>query len=106
MKEQIREISVQLKKDIKALYGKRLKELVLFGSYAREEYSTESDIDFLLILNGDFDTWEEIKRTGGIVSELSLRYGVTVSLIPISETEFQAGKTPFVMEVKKEGITL
>ena len=106
MNGQITEISAQLKKDLQALYGERLTGLVLFGSYARGEPSIESDIDFLLILNGDFDTWEEIKRAGGIVSELSLRYGITVSLIPISNNEFQDGKTPLVMEVKKEGVPL
>lgn len=106
MNEQIRKISIQLKRDLQVLYGERLKGLMLFGSYARGEASLESDVDFLLILNGVFDAWEEIERTGGVVSELSLRYGITISLIPINDNEFQDGKTPFMMEVKKEGIPI
>ena len=33
------------------IYADRLKEIVLFGSYARGDYSNESDIDLLVVLD-------------------------------------------------------
>lgn len=33
------------------LYGKRLNKIILYGSYARGDYTDESDIDIMIVLN-------------------------------------------------------
>ena len=42
----------EFKKDVKKLYGNRLKHIILYGSYARGSATEDSDIDLLIVLEG------------------------------------------------------
>ena len=42
----------EFKKEIKKLYGNRLKHIILYGSYARGSATEDSDIDLLIVLEG------------------------------------------------------
>lgn len=46
----LKPILSSFKKEIKEILGKNFHDLILFGSYARGEESTESDIDLLVVL--------------------------------------------------------
>jgi predicted nucleotidyltransferase len=53
-----------------AVFGQDLVSLVLFGSYARGNYTAESDIDLLVVLE-DFEDRFEVHRLLDRVEELS-----------------------------------
>jgi predicted nucleotidyltransferase len=94
----------ELKRELLSLYSSRLKYLLLFGSYARgQEKPDYSDIDFLLVLDDFESPWTEIKKTGEIVSNISLKYGRTISLIPVKEEDYQKRKSPLMLNIRKEG---
>ncbi len=38
---------------MKQLYGDRLESIVLFGSYARGDFHEDSDVDYLVVLDGN-----------------------------------------------------
>ncbi len=57
---QIKNILRELREALEALYGPRLKWLVLYGSHARGEATDDSDIDVMVVLDGKVSTWEEI----------------------------------------------
>lgn len=88
------------------LYGGRLEKLVLFGSQARGDAHSDSDIDLMLILDGTFDPYQEIKRVGDIVLDMSLQYGVTLNLIHVTTTDYANTHHPLMMNVHEEGIAL
>lgn len=72
MPEKIQEILKALKKNLIEIYGERLKDVYLFGSYARgEENFQDSDIDILILLDGKFNYWEESKRTSQLTAFFS-----------------------------------
>ena len=48
--------------DVCALYGGHLKEVILYGSYARGDCREDSDIDIMILVD-DMDD-EEIYRKG------------------------------------------
>ena len=83
----IRQLLVELKTGLQAIYGSRLKGLYLFGSYARGEQDVESDVDVLIVLDDFTDYCEEIKRSGYLASQLSLKYNVSVSRVFMRESE-------------------
>ncbi len=100
----------RLKKDVenaaKKLLGKKLSRVVLFGSYARGDFDSESDIDFALlstIANKSINLYNE--KLGEISSELSIKYGVVISLMIISTETFNEYKDvlPFYMNLIEEG---
>ena len=107
MSEKIQEILNTLKKSLTEIYGKRLKDVYLFGSYARGEASPQdSDIDVLIILDGEFNYWEESKRSSRLIASLSLQYDVVISRKFTSIIEYNHSKMPLYINIRKEGIAV
>ena len=75
----------EYKSILQDLYGNELAELILFGSYARDDQQNESDVDFAIVLyNPDTRPAAEIIKTSAIASRLSLKYGLMVSSLSVS----------------------
>lgn len=106
MQRQIPEgLLYELKQGLELIYNDRLQGVYLFGSYARGEQDSESDLDILIILE-DFDRYAlEVKRTGTLVSNLSLKYGISVSRTFIREREWVMGDSPLLRNVRQEAIS-
>jgi predicted transcriptional regulator of viral defense system len=100
----VRGVLGELKGGLQLVYGDRLRGVYLFGSYARREADRESDLDILVVLDA-FDRYaHEVNRTGALAADLSLKYGVTVSLVFLREHEWLKGDTPFLSNVRDEAI--
>lgn len=85
--------------------GSRLKQIWLFGSRARGDYSSESDYDILIIAEGD------IKKIREIVSEEEYRLLLTneelvVSILYTPEAWSLDANSPLGWNIRKEGIRL
>lgn len=99
-------VLTELRGQFEVLYGARLVQMVLYGSQARDEATPDSDIDILVVLQGVVQPSEEIRRTGGIVTDLSLRYGVVIACVFMDEAQFRQGQEPFLRNVRREGIAV
>jgi len=86
------------------MYGERLRGLYLYGSYARGDFSVGSDVDVAVVLRGPVNAAKEIDRIGEVASELSLRHGVTLSILPLSEHRWQEWQSPLLKNLRREGI--
>ena len=104
MPEIIRALLAELKVGLKKVYGKRLKEVYVFGSYARGEQDSESDLDVMIVLKGLDQYQTELERTGELVSTLSLKNGITISRVFISERDWLEGDTPLLRNVRVESV--
>jgi len=100
------EILQKLRLYFAQLYGARLSSLILFGSQARNDAQIDSDIDVLVVLKGEVDSWTEIKRTGKFVSELCLEYSVVICNVFVSAEKFKTQQNAFLQAVHQEGINL
>jgi predicted nucleotidyltransferase len=100
----IKEILKEFRQEIEKLYGKRLKDVILYGSWARGEAKEESDIDLLVVLKGEVMPGKEIDRMIDIITEINLKYGVLLSVFPVSEEEYSTLNSPLLINVRKEGI--
>lgn len=106
IKSAIRPVLEELHQGLAKLYGPRLRGLILYGSYARGEEKEGSDLDLVFILD-DFDRPAiEIHRTGQLVSDLSLEYGVTIALIPVREADWKQKKSLFLSNLRREGVAV
>ena len=100
----IQNLLAELKRNAKTLYGKRLRGLYLYGSYARAEQERDSDVDVLIVLDRIDSYGAEINRTGEMTSSLSLQYGVSISRVFVSAEAWHKGQSGFLSNVRKEAI--
>jgi predicted nucleotidyltransferase len=106
MNNAIRPILSNLRLRLDELYGRRLHEVVLYGSHSRGEAAEGSDIDVLVVLEGPVNVSDEISRTIQDVSELSLQHDVVLSCLFVSADEFETGQSPLLLNIRREGVTL
>ena len=85
------------------LYGERLKNVILFGSWARGEATDDSDIDVLVVLDRRVVPGKEIDRMIDIITETNLSHGVLISVHPVSAKDFATLKSPLLIKVRREG---
>ena len=96
----------ELKSELQSLYGKKLAEIILYGSYARGNKTSQSDIDILVVLDGKIKAGKEIDRMINIISELNLKHNLLISVIPVSLDEYESIKSPLILNIKREGISV
>lgn len=85
----------------------KLIQMKLFGSKAKRNYSDESDIDLLIVLD-NYD-WKIENEIYEICFEIGLEYDVLLSPVIFSKKEFDDNLTkitPFYKIVAKEGLLL
>ena len=91
---------------LKEIYGDRLVQSVVFGSQARGDAEPGSDIDILVVLKGDVRPGTEIARTGKMTTKLSLKYTTVVSCAFVSADRFQNERSPLLLNIHREGVSL
>jgi uncharacterized protein len=104
--EAINQALKELQQFLAAFYGERLRGLYLYGSYARGDFRSDSDIDVLVVLEGDVNPTREIDRISHRVADICLDYNVLIATFPVSEKWFQERKSPLFENVRREAIAL
>jgi predicted nucleotidyltransferase len=87
-------------------YQDQLESIILYGSQARGDAKEDSDIDILVILKNEINPYQEIDKTGNFIVNLCLDYDVVISRHFISLDKFKNQDSPFLQNVKREGILL
>jgi len=101
---EIRRVLEEFRKKVGKLYGERLRDVILYGSWARGEATEESDLDLLIVLEGEVIPGREIDRMIDIITEINLKYAVLVSVYPISEEDYHKVNSPLIINVRREGL--
>ncbi|MBM3179569.1 MAG: nucleotidyltransferase domain-containing protein [Chloroflexi bacterium] len=100
----IRKLMKELKEGLVRIYGDRLKDVYLYGSYARGDYRPGSDVDVMIMLKDYRNYWDELRRSTQLASDLSLEYDVTVSRLIIKEIQWQESVMPVIRNIQKDGV--
>lgn len=96
-------------KKLKNIFKDKLRDVLLFGSYARGNFDGESDIDiFVLVDMDDIELNNFISIVTDSIYELDLNYNVVISVILKSINHFEKWKNtlPFYANVLKEGVKI
>jgi len=99
---------LELKQQLINCYGDRLARFIVYGSYARGDYTPESDIDILVTLKGQVD--RQIKNEVlEIYYAIELEYEVVFDVKVYSEEAVQntiLGATPLMESISREGVAV
>ncbi|WP_233258670.1 nucleotidyltransferase domain-containing protein [[Phormidium] sp. ETS-05] len=104
--QKLPEIIELIKNWFKAHYSEQVVQIILYGSQARGEAKPDSDIDLLIVMKSTFNYVDEIEKTSDFIQELSLKYDTVISRAFVSEQRFNVEKSPFILNVHREGIVL
>jgi predicted nucleotidyltransferase len=75
----------EFRTEVEKLYGRKLKDIILYGSWARGNATKESDIDLIVVLEGKVLPGKEIDRMIDVIADINLKYGALLSVYPVSE---------------------
>lgn len=100
-KEVIEQVLELLNKDVYKIY--------LYGSYARGDFTVESDIDIMIVLNCDKETVKSYRKQISILaSRIGLKNDIEVSLLLRDKESFEQGQQilPFYKNIANDGVKI
>jgi len=100
----INNILSEFRKEIQKLYGSKLKNIILYGSWARKEAREGSDIDLAVVLKEIRTPGIEIDRMIDIITDLNLKYNIVLSVYPVCEKDYLTLKSPLLLNIRREGV--
>ena len=94
------------KQALAGYYGNRLKEVILYGSTARKQASSTSDIDLLVLLSPPFNYFTELRQVVEILYPIQLDSEQLISAKPASVKDFESGNISLYRNARREGVAV
>ena len=94
-------------KKLHEIYGCYLKAVILYGSYARGDFSEDSDIDIMILLDlSDVDIKKYRHQLSEFTYDFNMEYDIDIKPIAKSLEHYQKWLEayPFYSNVHREGI--
>jgi len=104
MDERIKSLINRIKVHLIKIYGGKIKKVILYGSYVRGEATRDSDIDVLVLVDQSLNPFEVRESLSDILFDILLEEGELISVIAVPEQFFENYNSPFMLNVKKEGL--
>jgi len=104
MDERIKSLINRIKAHLVKMYGGKIKKVILYGSYVRGESTQNSDIDILVLVDKSLNPFEVRKSLSDLLFDILLDEGELISVIAIPESMYENYNSPFMLNVKKEGL--
>lgn len=108
-RNQLFDITSQIAQEAKNVFDNKLDSVLLYGSYARGEETSESDIDIMVLANVPREELSRYKKPfTALTSELGLIHDtvITVTLKDTDTFNRYIDAVPFYSNVKREGIKI
>jgi predicted nucleotidyltransferase len=105
MDQKVKRLIDRIKARLRELYGGSIRKVIVYGSHARGQATGESDIDVLVLVDASLDPWEVRGSLSDLLFDIVLEEGELVSVIAVPEDTFENYNSPFLLNVRREGIT-
>jgi predicted nucleotidyltransferase len=105
MDPKVKHLVDRIKAHLHETYGDGIKRVILYGSHARGEATKDSDVDVLVLVDPSLRPSEVEESLSDLLYDIILEEGELVSVVAVSEERFENYNSPFMLNVKKEGIT-
>lgn len=99
----------QYSMDLSKVYGKHLKSVILYGSYARGDFTEESDIDIMILLDiSDLEIKKYRHELSAVTYDYNMNFDVDIKPIAKNEEHFRkwVSAYPFYANIHQEGVEL
>lgn len=93
----------RVRERLDALYGARLKGVVLYGSEARGDADADSDIDIMVLLDGPIALWRETRAIVEALYDIQLEVIRPLHATPVDFKSYQAQEYALYRNAKRDG---
>ncbi|MCD8380321.1 MAG: nucleotidyltransferase domain-containing protein [Lachnospiraceae bacterium] len=107
--QELKEMLEELSGLLRQVYGDRLKSIILYGSVARGTQTEGSDIDIMVLIDGDeAELRKYTDQLNDVSTDMSLKYIKVFSIMDVSYQEYIDWEqiSPFYKNVSREGVLL
>ncbi len=107
----IQKVISEFSNKVTKILGKHLKQIILYGSYARGDFNSGSDIDIMILVDlKDKELEDKYEKIIEIAYDIEENNDFMIHLSPllknIDNFNYWIDTIPFYMNVKKEGVSL
>ena len=106
MDPKVKRLVDQVKAHLHEQYGESIKRVILYGSHARGEATKDSDVDVLVLVDQSLNPREVDDNLSDLLYDIIIEEHELVSVIVLPEDYFENHNLPFMLNVRKEGVTL
>ena len=99
----------EFKSKTKSIMGNSLKQIILYGSYARGDYKHNSDMDIMILTELTDDRIVQIEdELFDAAYDIEVEYGVPISVNIKNEEHFRnwANSLPYYSNIEREGVII
>ncbi len=104
--DEIRDIVDEIKKFLIRKYKNGIKQVLVYGSFARGEATEASDIDMAVIIDDSLNAENVEKELSNFLFDILLERKELISVVAIPESIYENYNSPFILNTKAEGITI
>ncbi len=104
MRDKIIQLVRRIKNYLIERYGEKIKDVILYGSYARGQFTENSDIDIFVLVDDTLNPFEVRENLSDLLLDILLDEEELISVIVLPENFFENYNYPFMINVKKEGV--
>ena len=90
--------------DLAMLYGDRLQQVLLFGSWARADGSGQPDLQLIVVLSELRSAWDELHRMDEVLGRHAVRSGLALTVLPVSPQQLAAPDNPVLQRAAAEAV--
>ena len=104
---EVRKIIVELRESLASVFPQEQFDVILFGSYARNDADDGSDIDVMFLVDSSRETIQEKQwQIGEAAAKALMDFGVVVSPVVENRAYYYANVDllPFFKNVQREGV--
>ena len=102
-------ITSEVSRRIQELLGGSLRDIILFGSYARGDYDNESDIDIMVLADiKESEIYKTEREINWACDDLSLDNNIMICILLNNKTLFEKRMpiSPFYRNVINDGVQI
>lgn len=109
MPKRMQSLIDQYVEEIKRIYGSHVKQIILYGSYARGDFRPDSDVDIMILVDmSDLELKAYGQQLSYMTYDFNMDHDLDIKPIAKSQQHFQnwVEAYPFYANVEKEGVKL
>ena len=104
--EDIKDLAIEIKRFLIDKYGDDIKQVIVYGSFARGEATESSDIDMMAIIDDSINAEVVENELSDFLFDILLDRKELISVFAIPESIYNNYNSPFILNTKAEGVAI